>query len=315
MLNPIYFYGAFILVILVGIAIVVAVRTKSSVEVRERGPIPLREKRTLLTSDKFASVDAANVYLKGGAGTFSCFIYLDNMARTGSAVDCGTRPNQPSCATGLFDPCKCTSQIDCTNCAHVGYKTLFSLYGVYRFEILNVPDASRPNSVSAQLVVQTETMGVSGRESYLETLSLPTLPLQKWIMITIGKEGRRVDVYYNDRIVSSSKMLHMIATMSPTGTICEGGADGLSGVIAVMRMSEFAKPVPVVAAEYTSLTDTRGRPLDIADDLDAYGTTKRGMDTSEIVHNLCLDGSCLSLPRFPSPGPEGPLYDLTSPYA
>ena len=315
-MNPVFFYGGFILLILIVIAIVVATRSGSrSPETRERGPIPLKEKRSLLTSDKFASVEAANQFLKGGNGTFSCFIYLDNMARTASAVDCGTRPNQPSCQTGLYDPCKCTSFVDCTNCGHGGYKTLFSLYGVYRFEILHVPDASRQNSVSAQLVVQTETVGSSGKESYLETLSLPSLPIQKWIMITVGKEGRRIDVYYNDAIVSSSKMMHMISTMSPTGTICDGGADGLSGVIAVMRMSEVVKTVPEVATDYTRLTDTRGRPLDIADDLDVFGTTKRRMDTSEILHNLCLDGSCLSLPGFPSPGPEGPLYDLVSPYA
>lgn len=315
MLNPILLYGGILLLFVVGMFLYLALRGKRAAQVRSLGPFPLGERKTLLTSDLFASADAANQYLKSGTGTFSCFVYLDNLARTGSAIDCGTRPNQPSCATGLYEPCKCSSPIDCGNCAHTGYKTLFSLYGVYNFEILNVPDASRPNSVSAQLTLRTDTRGAAGPETYVESLSLPPLPLQKWVMITIGKDGRRVDVYYNDKIVSSSKLLHMLSVQSSNGVICQAGDTGLSGVIAVLRMQEHTYTTLEVSSEYTALTDTRGRPLNITTDTGAYTATSGPLVTSEFLHTLCLDGSCLSMPNFPTPGPEGPIYDLTSPYA
>ena len=38
---------------------------------------------------------------------------------------------------------------------------------------------------------------------YIETFVLPPLPFQKWTMITINREGRRFDIYYNSTLYNT----------------------------------------------------------------------------------------------------------------
>jgi len=177
---------------------------------------------------------------------------------------------------------------------------------VYNLEILNVPDASRQNSVSAQLSVRTQ----AGTDAYVETIPLPPLSLQKWTMITLTKEGRRISVYYNDTLVSSSKTLNMISTMNPSGTIVQAGDSGLSGTIALITMNSGVQTIGEVAAFYSANTDTRGSPSSI---LTGSGNFSANIDTvkkSSLLSTLCLDGSCLSFPRV-----GAALPNLTTPTA
>jgi hypothetical protein len=145
------------------------------------GPFPLNKQQSVIEASSFTTTIGSQYFLKEGTGTFQTYIYLDSLTQTGGVSDCGTRSNQPSCSSGLYDPCKCASLIDCTNCTHSGYKNLISLYGVYNLEVLPFPDASRQNTVSAQLAINTQTAD----EAFIETIPLPPLPLQKWVFLTI----------------------------------------------------------------------------------------------------------------------------------
>ena len=294
------------IVILIGLGVVVfsiflyfVFRPAVSQQVLVRGPLQISSSSEAIALTGFSSINVSTAFLNDGQGTFQCFIYLDQLSKTGEHVDCGNSMNQPSCDTGLYTICNCNTRVDCTNCAHTGYRKVFSLYGVYTLEIMNVPDASRQNSVAVQLTVRTNTEDASGVAlSTIETISLPPLPQQKWTMITISREGRRLDIYYNNEIISSSKTINMITVANVNGSPAMIGDLGLSGQIGLLSFFPNRFSVQDVSNSYTQNTDTRGSPLQIATTKGAFTQTlSEGIDTSSWLHKLCLDGSCLSLPK------------------
>jgi hypothetical protein len=193
----------------------------------------------------------------------------------------------------MYDQCTCKTKVDCNNCRHDGYKNLVSLYGVYNLEILPFPDASRQNSVSAQIAVNTQTAD----ESFIETIPLPPIPIQKWVFLTISKTGRRIDVYYNDSLVKSTTMLNMISTLNPSGSIVQTGDSGLSGTIGEISIGDFYTTIGQVATRYSNISDTRGAPVNFGISLQSYTNSVNTVASSSLMKNLCLDGSCLKMPK------------------
>lgn len=249
-------------VIIISIFLYFILRRSIVQQTTVRGPLQLSSKVVAIGSENFSTIDSSTEFLKDGQGTFQFFVYLDQLARTGEHVDCGQDTNQPSCDTGLYNQCSCASSSDCENCAHAGYKHLVSLYGVYTLEIMNVPDASRPNSVAVQLAVRTNTEDSTGVQLVqIETIPLPPLSQQKWTMVTISREGRRIDVYYNNSIVSSSKTMNMISVTNVNGSPVMIGDSGLSGQIAVLSFFPNRYSIQDVTTAYTKFTDTRGNPF------------------------------------------------------
>jgi len=320
-------------VVLVFVFFMVYILTKqdASVSLVQNGPFSLTSPNSIVSSSNFGSISDANRFLKNGAGTFQCFVYLDTLSRSGGAVGCG-QTGGPKCS-GFFDPCKCTNTSDCTNCVHVGYNSLVSLYGVYTLEVLTAPDASRPSSVLAQLSVKTTTQTMGTVVNYIETIPLDAIPMQKWTMITIAKEGRRIDVYYNDHFVSSTSLNNMIVGTGD-GTIVVAGDIGLSGSIGLVRFDTNRLSVGEVSSVYSQLADTRGAPNTISTNV--TGTTaSMSANTApfymRVLTALCLDGSCLTVPQIHAPvigqpftrepeiqptlGRPSPIYALSTEYA
>jgi len=264
------------------------------------GPFSLSTQTAVIKTDSFLVPTASLNFLKNGTGTFQAYIYLDSLSQTGNLSSCGVLPNQPSCTSGLYDPCVCTNLIDCTNCSHDGYKKLISMYGVYILEVLPFPDASRQNTVSSQLSIQTQT----ANETFIETIPLPPIPLQKWVMFTLSKVGRRIDVYYNSSLVSSSTLLNMISTLQPSGSIVQAGSHGLSGKIGQLSMNDSVATIGSVATQYSQTSDTRGAPVKFAASLNSYTNTITPVNPNGLLKSLCLDGSCLHLPRVGNAHPS-----------
>jgi hypothetical protein len=291
--------GGLLLLIIAGVVIYYFFIAKpvAPSELQMSGPFDINTQKVYVSSKAFPTAAASTAFLTDGTGTFQMYVYLDTLTKTGSAVSCGTASNKPSCGTGLYDPCKCKNQYDCTNCSHEGYKQLISLYGVYTLEVLNLPDASRPNSVSAQLTVRTKNSTGSDMESNVETIPLPPLPLQKWILVTITRDGRQVNVLYNDSIVSSSKTQNMIDTVSASGDVVSGGAAGLSGVVGLLRMLPKKVAVTEVTTYYNQTSDTRGAPTAFTTDSTAYDKNVALAKSKSIIQMFCLDLSCFSMPR------------------
>jgi hypothetical protein len=297
------------------------------------GPFDLSKQETIVQEQESQSFYSAS------NGSFSAFVYLNPMNRTGAYSPCGTNPNQASCSDGTFGPCTCDSDTgDCTVCAHTGYKSVFNISGIVGLEVLIAPDASRQGKAMAQLIVKTEgpplnsgsspgdskPMGATSQK-YIETLSLPPIPLQKWTYVTVAREGRRFDVYFNNTIVLSQKTMNMpISNVSNSsmGGITSGST-GLLGQLAVADLYNYRLTTKDVSAKYSQYADTRGRPYlntvtnpmtlnHIGGIIPSYAAT---FSTSIFGYipsfSLCPPGGCFNAPTIQ---PASPLYDWSTQY-
>jgi hypothetical protein len=305
--------GLVVVVIFISISIFVLFKPKAAIQnISVNGPFDLSKSQSIIPM----SLDN-NGFLKGGAGTFQCFVYMDSLARTGEVNTCGIQPNQPSCASGLYGECPCSNMNDCGNCNHPGYREIFSLYGVYRLEVMNVPDAGRQNAVSAQLIIRT----TDTTRAYIETISLPPLPAQKWTMISITRSGRQISIYYDDRIVSSSKLLNLPVETNIGGYISRAGASGLSGTIGLIYLSEEVMPTSIIGSKYTNITDTRGAPINIESKMTDFSAVTQFYQSSPLLSNLFALPRMSNIDPIPVLGGNGPstsispLYNVQSSYA
>jgi hypothetical protein len=291
---------------------------------------------SLASSTTVVSQQETTPYYMGSAGSFSAFVYLSPMNRTGSYAACGT-PNQASCTDGTFAPCPCDAATgNCASCVHIGYNSVFNISGIVGLEVLNAPDASRQGKAMSQLILKTEGPPLSGgsnSQKYIETLTLPPIPLQKWTMVTVARDGRRFDVYYNDVMVISHKTMYMPISNSSNTNVggITSGSSGLVGQLALANVYNYRLASQDVAAKYTEFADTRGRPF-----ISARSSASANNNTVPIIDltglnpvtipsltlssfipslnslNLCPPGGCLTPPTV---RPASPLYDWTTSYA
>lgn len=288
-------------IILLGIALYFILRPASPLTTTNKiGPIDLSSKTNALSISDFSTPAIANAFYKEGQGSFQCFVMLDAISRTGSHVDCGKGTATPACDTGLYPICKCTAVSDCTNCDHAGYQKLCVIHGIYTLEVMNVPDASRPNAVGAQLTVRTRTNSGGNDTTEVETIDLPPIDRQKWVMITITKEGRRIDVYYNNALVTSSTLQSIISTDSNATPLITGDPM-LSGQIGGIRFLPNRMTITEVVSSYAASVDTRGQPNMFVTTPTALTYTNSTAPEKSIIQKLCLDGSCLSFPKLGQP--------------
>jgi hypothetical protein len=270
---------------------------KPKVIANANGPFPFD------SSEILSSMNTKQFYTEG-VGSFSTFINIESINRTGSYTSCGTGPGQVSCGDGSFAPCACIAATgDCTQCAHSGYTSMFNISDVAKLEILTAPDASRQGMAMSQLVIKTITKGAGGTpQVYIETLRLPPISLQKWIMVTVAREGRRFDVYYNDTIVLSQKTMYMpISDSSYTNMKgVTSGSNSLKGELALANLYSYRLSSLDVSAKYREYADTRGHPR-ISQEI-----------TGNYSVNLCPSGGCFDMPVIK---PASPLYEWTSSYS
>lgn len=273
----------------------------------------------------------AELFYARPEGSFQGFFYLNAMNRTGSYTTCGTNPNQASCTDGTFGICNCQGSAlnDCSVCKHVGYEPLISIAGVASVEVLTVPDASRQGKAMAQLVLKTEGPATSGsstnRQTYIETVSLPYIPMQKWTMITICREGRRFDVYYDSALVVSKKTLYMPVsdTMNTNLRGIVSGSEALTGEVALVDLENRAYTMSEVAAAFARKADTRGAPRVSSSFTAGYrdsaglmpshtGSLLSLLQVSLPSVSICPEGNCFNAPTV---RPASAIYDWSTSYA
>ena len=87
---------------------------------------------------------------------------------------------------------------------------LLNMAGIMLFEISPVPRkisrdfTKSDNTLNTTAQIRVGTYGENGFE--IEQITIPGLPLQKWICLGILREGRRIDVVYDNRIVASKRL-------------------------------------------------------------------------------------------------------------
>jgi hypothetical protein len=262
-----------------------------------------------------ASAEATKQLLNAtNTGTIQAFVYPLQAQKTGTVVLCNpsgsANPGEPNCSSGEYNLCKCVGN-DCSKCIHSGYVNILNISNVIRLELLAAPDASRQRAAGAQLVVRT--LGMSSplvnnqpdpsaprtESVFEETIPLPNIPFQKWTFVTIAREGRRFDVYYNGKLVMSKRTQNVVDVRSAFGPIV-GGDPSLKGTIT--RVESFSEKLtqPQIEAKYKEQADTTGQPH-MASTLNVF----------DYIPN-CKGGGCLT---GPSVRPTSPLLDWETPYA
>ncbi len=123
------------------------------------------------------------------------------------------------------------------------YITLLEIEGVMQFNV---------SQSSAQLIIAT-----AGNVKKQEIITLPTLPMQKWMYVAILRDGRRFDIMYNDQIVASHRLEYFPVIMS--NPLKVGNKSLLGNAVHVMVAGYRLKPNEVVY-QRNRLSDTNGEP-------------------------------------------------------
>ena len=122
---------------------------------------------------------------------------------------------------------------------------LLGVTGSFEFNVS--PTASR-------LTVYTMT----GTTAKMEYIDVPKLPFQKWIFISILRDGRRFDVMYNDQIVASHRLEYFPSIISNSLTI---GNSRLIGSTVNVLVAPYRLTPSAVALQRSKLSDTTGQPI------------------------------------------------------
>lgn len=264
--------------------------------VSAQGPFELLAPRNERNGVFGNNIDESNKFMINDMDeAIQFFVYLDGTLRMGQSIEAGSSgSNVPSQDSGLYQQCRCTSNADCRNCLpHIGYQTIMNIQDTFVLEILNSPDASRPNAVATQIYVKTQVGSTSSVTNFnIETFPLPPLPEQKWTMITISKQGRQINVYYNSMLVLAKKAQNNFSTQTPTCSPVSVGSNSLSGKVATVTYFTSHQTINDVAARYQALTDTRGnlKSVQFTPTSTSYMTTDNS--PAGFVKSLCLDLSC-----------------------
>lgn len=289
-----------------------------TLKVAKLGPYELSSKNTVFDNNQ------VHTFEEKGSATLQGFFYIVPTQRSPTAITCNT-PGNPSCEDGRFHTCFCGTVNNCDTCKRNGYTALLTIGDTLFLELLPAPDAGRQGKAMTQIAVRTNTsvdasgnpLNMGSIESVIEFLPLPPIPTQKWVMITISREGRRFDIYYNGRLVLSQKTQYTIATTTGTTGIAVGDAT-LAGYGAVFDVKEGATNGVEVAATYAQQSDTRGAPpvsLPSTSSGTAFGLNMPGMPgLPEMpgIPSLCPTGGCLTGPTV---RPAQPWLDWDTAYA
>jgi hypothetical protein len=119
-------------------------------------------------------------------------------------------------------------------------------------------------------------------------------------MITIAREGRRYDVYYNAALVSSKRSEHVLDAFSAIGPIVSGDRN-MYGTVADIQVFAQRLTAADVSRLYSTLADTTGEPY----------ASKKDLNLMDYMP-FCKGGSCLSGPAV---RPSSPLLDWDTQYA
>jgi len=91
-----------------------------------------------------------------------------------------------------------------------------------------------------------------------EIVVLPRVPLQRWVQIVIGFEGRSVDLYVNGALVKSDILNNLPSAGNASVTIVP---NGIMGKLAHVQLWPRRLLIKEVAADYTETSDSQGRPF------------------------------------------------------
>jgi hypothetical protein len=229
-------------------------------------------------------------------------IFVQGAPRTVSKVDCiSSTPVTtlaPSCKDYSFQACKCTDA-GCGNCTLTDGNYLSKLVWMGDFiELWGSGYTSQNDKPYIPTILKIKTAKDSNNY-FIETISLPAIPLQKWTVITIVKEGRRIDVYYGANPVASS-YTNYVPVPANSSVNTYAGNTAWKGSVGFFHGTLGTRNGDDVAADVSAIVDTRGVP---------YYLEQMNFDFSLNIP-FCPLGNCNTLPTVKPRNPFA-VYDST----
>jgi hypothetical protein len=258
------------------------------------GPKPLYDMPITTETEVLPNsyIPLRNEISEGKPYTLRFAIYIESAPKTVSKVDCITTSTPltsfgPSCTDYTYKTCKCEA-INCSNCTMAENTHLTKILGlgnVFELWISGYTSTNDKPYVPAILKIQTAQ---DKNQYFMESVSLPAIPLQRWNVISIIKEGRRYDVYYGEKLVVS-KLLDYTRFASSSDSWKIYRTPGWRGKIGLFRLNFNASTKFDIHADISSILNTRGIPFYLEQ-----------LNISDFMFNIkmpeCMFGNCNKLP-------------------
>ncbi len=123
--------------------------------------------------------------------------------------------------------------------------------------LLEIPGVMKFNFSGSSSELEVSTFNTFTRATDQERINVPKIPMQKWIMLTILRDGRRFDIMYNDKMVASQRLAHMPVYM--TAPVKLGGPQ-IRGTFRQGYAFNYRLSLEEVSKELTATSDTRHKP-------------------------------------------------------
>ena len=197
-----------------------------------------------------------------------------------------------SCSDYKYSTCQCTTPSDCSNCtlqSNYLSKLLWMGTSVELWASGYTSQSDRP-LIPALLKIKT----ANGTNTFFETIPLPAIPLQKWTIVTIVQEGRRIDVFYGGKAAAGVYLKYPPVPAYTTDSWYAGGLTNWSGKIGLFSPTLSARTARDVDADVSQILDTNGVP---------YSQNDIDMSFDMALGIPCLFGTCSSMPAVKPPNP------------
>ena len=248
------------------------------------------------------SAGQAQVLLQGSLPwdmrTPSCLrfaVYINSAPKTVSSVgNCSegtdTTTLRQLCNDYTFTSCTC-NDVSCANCTVTDTQLtpLLTLGSMVNLLVSGYVAQTDKPLVSTLLTIKT----ASSANIHVESISLPAIPLQKWTVVSIVQEGRRIDVYYGAKSVASTYLKYTPIPANATDIWTVGKMAGWVGKIGLFGTWLQTRTSDDVANDVSQLVDSTGLPY-----------SQNEMDFSfDLNLPSCLFGTCSGLPAVKAPNP------------
>jgi len=141
-------------------------------------------------------------------------------------------------------------QLDAIPDMRMGATPLFTWPGVWNMDY-------SPSSEQMQWTF-TQTRDTPTDPPSPETVVVSKVPVQRWVQIVIGFEGRSVDLYVNGTLAKSDLLKNLPRAGNSSITIVP---NNVMGKLAYVQLWPRRLPVHEIAANYTDTSDSQGRPF------------------------------------------------------
>ncbi len=127
---------------------------------------------------------------------------------------------------------------------------IFSIPGVLEFRY----GFTAENSLGSNTELVVYTTNTTAVEPTREVISVPNFPAQKWIALTLLRDGRRFDVIYNNKVVASKRLQYMPVYRSSPLTF---GSPQVYGTFSQGRVFNYRLSLRDIRAELARTSNTR----------------------------------------------------------